>query len=131
MNSAMQNISRSQIFDAVKQMPNTELEDFVQQILVHQASKRSNNPADIETRLLKKIYRQFPTGKLSNLRQLRKKLEDEELSENEYQDLALPTDSPEEFHAQRMKDLMELLKMRGLALEETMAQICIKFPDYD
>ena len=131
MNSVMPNMSPSQILDAVQQLPNQELDDFVQKILTFRAGKRANSLSNVETKLLKKIYRKFPTEKLSNLRQLRKKLEEENLTEIEYRDLALLSDSLEKFHAQRMKNLVELSKMRGLGLEETMAQIGIKFPAYD
>ena len=131
MSSATQNMSQTQILDAVKQMPSSELEDFVQKILALQAKSRSNNLSDIEARLLKKIYRKFPAEKVSRIRQLKERAKTEDLSEIEYKNLALLSDSLEEFHAQRMKNLAELSKLRGLGLEATMAQIGIKFPDFD
>lgn len=84
-----------------------------------------------ETKLLKNIYRKFPAKKLARLKQLRKRLETADLSENEYEDLAALSDSLEEFHAQRMKNLVELAMIRGSSLDETMKQLGIKFPDYD
>lgn len=131
MSSATQNISQTQILDAVKQLPPSELEDFVKKVLAFQAKKRTNNLPDAEIQLLKSIYRTFTAKKLARLKQLREKLETEDLSENEYKELALLSDSLEEFHARRMKKLAELSKLRGLDLEETMAQIGIKFPNYD
>lgn len=131
MSSATQNMSQTQILDAVKQLPTSELEDFVKKVLVFQAKKRTNNLPDAEIRLLKSIYRTFSADKLARLRQLREKLETEDLSEKEYEELASLSDSLEEFHARRMKKLAELSKLRGLSLEETMAQIGIKFPNYD
>lgn len=131
MSSATQNMSQTQILDAVRQLPPSELEDFVKKVLVFQAKKRTNNLPDAEMRLLKSIYRTFSAEKLARLRQLRERLETEDLSENEYEELASLSDSLEEFHARRMKKLAELSKLRGLGLEETMAQIGIKFPNYD
>lgn len=131
MSSATQNMSQAQILDAVKQLPINELEDFVNQVLVFQAKKRANNLSASETRLVKNIYRKFSAEKISFLKQLRKKLAAADLSENEYEDLAALTDALEEFHAQRVKSLVELAKIRGLGLDETMAQLGIKFPDYD
>lgn len=131
MSSATQNISQSEIFDAIRNLQSNELEDFVQKVLTFQAKKRSNNLSETETNLLKKIYRKFQPAKLTRLKELRKKLETGNLGEIEYNDLAVLSDSLEEFHAQRMKGLAELSKLRGLSLEETMALIGIKFPDYD
>lgn len=131
MSSTTQNMSQAQILDAVKQLPTNELEDFVNQVLVFQAKKRTKNLSDAETRLLKNIYRKFPTEKLARLNQLRERLEAQDLSETEYENLASLVDSLEEFHARRMKNLVALAKMRGQSLEETMAELGIGFPDYD
>lgn len=131
MSSATQNMSQTQILDAVRQLPPSELEDFVKKVLVFQAKKRTKSLPDAETQLLKSIYRKFSAEKLASLKQLRKKSEVEDLSENEFAELTLLSDSLEEFHARRMKKLAELSKLRGLGLEETMAQIGIKFPNYD
>jgi hypothetical protein len=131
MSSATQNMSQTQILDAVKQLPQSELEDFVKKVLVFQAKKRTNNLPDTETRLLKSVYRTFSAENLARLKQLREKSEAEYLSEKEYEELASLSDSLEEFHARRMKKLAELSKLRGLSLEETMSQIGIKFPNYD
>lgn len=131
MSSATQNMSQTQILDAVKQLPTNELEDFVKKVLVFQANKRTNNLPDAELRLLKSIYRTFSAEKLARLKQLRGRLETEDLSENEYEELSLLSDLLEEFHARRMNKLAALSKLRGLGLEETMAQIGIKFPNYD
>ena len=131
MSSATQNMSQAQILDAVKQLPTNELEDFVNQVLVFQAKKRANNLSDAETRLIKNIYRKFSAEKSFLLKQLREKLAAADLSENEYENLASLTDSLEEFHAQRMKSLVALAKIRGLSLEATMTQLGIRFPDYD
>jgi Na+/phosphate symporter len=123
-------MSRTQILDAVKQLPPNELEDFVNQVLIFQAQRRTDNLPDIELRLLKNIYRKFPPKKFASLNQLREKLEKADLSENEYSELTSLTDSLEEFQARRVKNLVELAKIRGLKLEEMMAQLGIKFPDY-
>lgn len=131
MSSVTQNMSQTQIFDAVKQLPTNELEDFINQILVFQAKKRANNLSGAETKLLKSIYRKFSAEKLARLKQLRERMQTADLSEKEYEDLASLSDSLEIFHARRMKHLVELAKIRGLSLEEMMKQLGIKFPDYD
>ena len=131
MNSITQNMSQTQILDAVKQLPTNELEDFVSQVLVFQAKRRAKNLPEAETRLLKNIYRKFSSEKLARLRELKEKRLAKELNEVEYEELASLTDSLEEFHAQRMKSLVKLAKIRGISLEETMRQLGIKLPDYD
>ncbi len=131
MSSTTQNMSQAQILDAVKQLPTNELEDFVNQVLVFRAGKRAGNLSNTETRLIKNIYRKFPAEKAFLLKELRTKLTAADLSENEYENLAALSDSLEEFHARRMKNLVELAKIRGLGLEAVMTQLGIRFPDYD
>lgn len=131
MNSATQNMSQSEILDAVKRLPNRELEDFIRKILLFRAKERAGNLSDAELKTLKSIYRTFPAEKLARLKSLKKNLEAENLSEEEYEELSALSDSLEEFHARRMKKLAELSKLRGLSLEETMAQIGVNFPNYD
>lgn len=131
MSASTQNMSSTQILNAVKQLPANELEDFVSQVLVFQAKRRAKNLPDVETRLLKKIYRKFSPEKLARLRELKEKRQAKELNEVEYEELASLTDLLEEFHAQRMKSLVKLARNRGISLEETMSQLGIKLPDYD
>ena len=131
MSLVTRNMSQTQILEAVKQLPTKELESFVNQVLTFQAKKRTNNLPDAELRLLNRIYRRFSTEKLARLKRLREKLETQDLEETGYRDLAALSDSLEEFHARRMKNLVELAQLRGLSLEETLAQIGISFPGYD
>lgn len=131
MSIATENKSSAQILDAVKQLPTNELEDFVNQVLVFQAKRRAKSLPDMEVRLLKKIYQKFPAEKLSRLKKLREQREDKELNEIQYEELASLTDLLEEFHAERVKNLVKLAHIRGQSLEETMTQLGIKLPDYD
>lgn len=127
----MQNMSSTQILNEVKHLPPNELEDFVSKVLVFQAKKRTQNLPDVETQILKKIYRKFSSEKLLRLKSLRELRENNGLTEIEYEELAILTDSFEEFHAQRIKNLVKLAAIRGRSLEETMEQVGIRFPDYD
>ena len=131
MSITSQNLSSKQILDAVKGLPNKEFEDFVEKILVIRASSQTKNLRSNEAELLKKIYRKFSLEKLVRIRDLKVKRQSEELSEPEYTELAALSDSLEAFHANRMKSLVKLSKMRGLSLEETMRQLGINLPDYD
>ncbi len=129
MSVTSQNLSSKQILDAVKVMPNKEFEKLFEKVLSIRANAKNSNLTEPE--LLKKIYRKFSAEKLSQIKFLKNKLNSAELSETEYQDLANLSELLEEFHAQRMKNLVKLSKLRKLSLEETMKQLGIKFPDYD
>lgn len=131
MSVTSQNLSSKQILDAVKGLPSKEFEDFVKKILVIRANSQTKKNHTNETEILKKIYRKFSAEKLIQLRYFKQKRQTSELTEIEYAELASLTDSLEEFHAQRMKNLVKLAKMRGLSLEETMQQLGISLPDYD
>jgi hypothetical protein len=131
MSVTSQNLSSKQILEAVKGLPNKEFEKFVKKILVIRANSQTKNSHSHETEILKKIYRKFSAEKLSQMRFLKEKRQIEELNEAEFSELASLTDSLEEFHANRMKNVVKLAKMRGLSLEETLQQLGISLPDYD
>jgi hypothetical protein len=124
-----QNLSSKQILEAIKGMPNKEFEKFFEKVLVIRANAKDSHFNEAE--ILKKIYRKFSEEKLAKIRILKEKKQSEDVSESEYATLADLAESLEEFHAQRMKSLVKLSKMRGLSLEETMNQLGIKLPDYD
>jgi hypothetical protein len=120
MSVTSQNLSSKQILEAVKELPNKEFEKFVKKILVIRANSQTKNSHSHETEILKKIYRKFSAEKLSQIRFLKEKRQIEELNEAEFSELASLTESLEEFHANRMKNVVKLAKMRGLSLEETL-----------
>lgn len=130
MSATTPEMTSKQILNAVKRLPPRELEDFVNRVLVVQAKRRAKSLPDAEIRLLKKIYRKFSPKNSARLRELREKREAQELTPDEFEELALLTDSLEEFHARRMKNLVKLAQIRGLSLEEMLAQLGIRLPDY-
>lgn len=131
MSSVTQNISQTQLLDAVKQLPSKELEDFVNKVLVFRAKTRSGNLSGVETKLLKDIYKKFSAKKLTRIKQLREKLETVDLSEPEFAELAALNDSYEEFHAKRMENLVKFSNLKGWSLEDTLENLGIGFPNYD
>lgn len=131
MSVTSQNLSSKQILDAVKDLPNKEFEKFFNKVLIIRANSQAKNPRSNEAEILKKIYRKFSEEKLAQIRILKQKRQTEELNETEYAELAALTDSLEEFHANRMKNVVKLAKMRGLSLEEVLQQLGINLPDYD
>ena len=62
---------------------------------------------------------------------MKEKRQTQVLSDTEFTELAELSDSLEEFHALRMKNLVKLANFRGLSLEEVMQQLGINLPDYD
>lgn len=130
MSVSMQNLSSNQLLDAVKQLSAQELEDFVNRVLVFRAKRQTKTLPVSESEIIKKISRRFSPEKFGRMKVLQEKRLTSELAEIEYQELASLTDSLEEFHAQRMKNLVKLSKVRGLSLEETMNQLGIRLPDY-
>ena len=57
-------------------------------------------------------------------------LEEESITDAEYEELTRLTDRAEELHADRMAALVELAKCRGVSLAVLMDQLGIHFPEH-
>jgi hypothetical protein len=60
---------------------------------------------------------------------LKARLEDESITDAEYEDLTRLSDRAEELQAERMAAMAELAKLRGVSLPELMNQLGIQFPE--
>lgn len=65
------------------------------------------------------------------MRELQNKRIAEDLSPDEYEELAAFTDRLEELHADRLNAISKLADVRGVSLKEMMSQLNISLPDHD
>jgi len=77
-----------------------------------------------------RINQGFPEGLRERLATLRRKREDEVITDAEYEELTRLTDRAEELHAERMAALVELAQLRGISLSVLMDQLGIHFPEH-
>lgn len=123
--------SANVILTAVRQMPISEMEQLVDQVIAIRAERVAPYLTADESALLARINQSLPHDDRARMRALIARRDDETVSENEWQELAALTDRLELLHADRLSALAELAKLRGVTLDMVMNQLGIQFPDHD
>ena len=119
-------ISALDLLQAVQQLSQSELEQFLQQVLQFHAQKIAPSLSTKESELLIKINQNLPQ-ELGDLYQtLLEKRDRETLTESEYQQLLESTEQVEKYQAQRLEYLTQLAQIRQLSLTNLIAQMGLK-----
>jgi RNA polymerase-interacting CarD/CdnL/TRCF family regulator len=124
-------IEKEQLLDAVLQMPQNELEDFVRQVFSRKARERTHALSERESELLMKINRGLPRETQERLSELIKKRRAETISAEERRELKKLTDQVELLDAERLKLLIELSHIRDVPLEKLIKQLGLKPVPHD
>jgi len=107
------------LMEAVKKLTPEEFRRFWEQLLAWRAER--------EQKFLRTIQEnsQLPPKKQHRFNQLRRKLQDETISEREYEELLILWQEIERRNVERLKALIELAKLRGVSVQELMRQLGI------
>jgi hypothetical protein len=119
-------LSKQDLLEAVEQLSLSELEGFVQDIIVLKAKHHAPSLSKDETELLLKINQSLSPELQSRYQVLIDKRKEETLTEQEYQELIHLSDQVELHQAQRLEYLAQLAQLRQISLTDLMAQIGIK-----
>ncbi|WP_373478978.1 STAS/SEC14 domain-containing protein [Geminocystis sp.] len=119
-------LSQEDLFQAVKQLTITELEEFTQNVIAFRAKQITPNLSKKEANLLLKINQDVDNKIQQSYRILIKKKEAENLTENEYQELLNLTDIFEKYQWKRLKNLTELATLRQCSLSHLIEDLGIK-----
>ena len=114
------------LFQAVKQLTMTELEEFTQNVIAFRAKQITPNLSKKEANLLLKINQDVDDKIKQSYEILIKKKEAENLTENEYQELLNLTDIFEKYQWKRLKNLTELATLRQCSLSHLIEDLGIK-----
>jgi LAS superfamily LD-carboxypeptidase LdcB len=118
-------LSSAELLKAVEQLNLSELEQFVSQVIVLQAQRKANRLPQAEAELLLKINQGIPANLQRDYKELIAKRDDEILTEDEYQKLLQLTEEIEKIQAQRIENLAELARLRGISLSTLMENLGI------
>ena len=102
------------LLDAVAQLPLDELPTFVQQVAALRASRIAATSSADEPALLHQIHATLPEPQHSRYDELRVKLEDETLTDDEHDELLCLTDAMEVLQVKRAEAIVQLAGLRGL-----------------
>ena len=119
-------ISALDLLQAVQQLSQSELEQFLQQVLQFHAQKIAPSLSTKESELLIKINQDLPKELRDLYQILLEKRDRETLTESEYQQLLESTEKVEKYQAQRLEHLTKLAQMRQISLTNLIAQMGIK-----
>ncbi|OCQ91081.1 hypothetical protein BCD67_21910 [Oscillatoriales cyanobacterium USR001] len=119
-------ISALDLLQAVEQLSQTELEQFVEKILQVKAQRIAPSLSINESELLIKINQDLPQELRHLYQTLIEKRNQEHLTEPEYQQLLELTEEVEKYQAQRLEYLTQLAQIRQLSLTNLIAQMGLK-----
>ncbi|KAB8314501.1 STAS/SEC14 domain-containing protein [Tolypothrix campylonemoides VB511288] len=118
-------LSSEELLKAVEQLNLSELEQFVSQVLVLQAQRKATRLPQAEAELLIKINQGIPSNIQRDYEELIAKREDEIFTDDEHQKLLQLTEKIEQMQAQRIENLAELARLRGISLTALMENLGI------
>jgi len=119
-----------QLLKAVEQMPQRELDQFVERVVALRAGQRAPRLSPKESELLVKINQSLPADLQRLYDELIAKRRESALSEAEYDELLRLTEQVEAFDVKRVEYLAELARSRKTTLRALMKDLGIKTPAY-
>jgi hypothetical protein len=117
-----------QLLKAVEQMPQRELDQFVESVVALRAGQRAPRLSPKESDLLVKINQGVPADLQGRYDELIAKRRESALTEAEYDELLRLTEQVEAFDVKRVEYLAELARSRKTTLRALMKDLGIKTP---
>jgi hypothetical protein len=118
-------LSSEELLKAVEQLNLSELEQFVSQVIVLQAQRKAIGLPEAEAKLLLNINQSIPANIQEEYEELAAKRDDEILTDDEHEKLLQLTEEIETIQAQRIENLAELARLRGVSLTTLMGNLGI------
>ncbi|MEG3937873.1 STAS/SEC14 domain-containing protein [Microcoleus sp. S36b_A3] len=119
-------ISALDLLQAVQQLSQPELEQFIEQVLQLHAKNIAPSLPTQESELLLKINQGLPEELQHLYQALIDKRDRETLTESEYQQLLESTEQVEKYQAQRLEYLTQLAQIRQVSLTNLITQMGLK-----
>lgn len=124
-------IEKEKLLDAMLQMPQRELEQFVAKAFSLKARERTSALSEREAELLFKINKGLPPATQRRLNELIDKRRSETISTKELRELKKLTDQIEKSDAKRLELLTELAHLRNIPLRKLIKQLGLKPAPHD
>ncbi|MBI5650791.1 MAG: STAS/SEC14 domain-containing protein [Chloroflexi bacterium] len=124
-------VPTDKLLKAVGQLSQTDLEQFVFQVIALRAQRQASSLPHAESELLLKINEGVPPDIQTRYNELISKRQAETLTPDEYEELLGLTQQVEKLEVRRVEDLAELARLRGTSLTTLMQNLGIRPPAYD
>lgn len=119
-------MSALDLLQAVQQLSQPELEQFIEQIIQVKAQRIAPSLSTKESELLIKINQNLPQELRHLYQNLIEKRNQENLTASEYQQLLELTEQVEKYQAQRLEYLTQLAQIRQLSLTNLITEMGIE-----
>ncbi|MGB5961528.1 MAG: STAS/SEC14 domain-containing protein [Coleofasciculaceae cyanobacterium] len=123
-------LSSEELLRAVEQLSLPDLEKFVSKIIVLQAQRKAPTLPQAEAELLLKINQSVPLDIHKHYEELSVKRQTETLTLDEHRELLHLNEQIEKEQAQRIENLVELARLRGISLTTLMEDLGIQMVTY-
>jgi hypothetical protein len=120
------NIDLESLLDGVAQLDLAELERFALEVNHLVAQRKAPSLPKRESELLQQINQGLPDARRKRYEELNEKLLGETLEPAEHEELGGLIDEIEWFDVERLRNLIELAHLRGVPLDQLMAQLGIQ-----
>ncbi len=111
------------ILESVEHLSLSDLERLMNEVVALQARRKASCLSKDESRLVQKINKGLPPGIRKRFGELSAKRQAERLSPDEHRELSHLTDQIEKSDAERMKNILELARIRGVDIEFLMEEM--------
>lgn len=120
--------SPEQLLAAIDQLDTTELRPFVSQVVARAAHRMAPSLPAREAKLLQLINQGLPSELDHRCRELNGRRRSDSLDPSEREELLRLTDEVERLQAERVRHLIQLAEIRGVALPKLMDDLGIEPP---
>lgn len=119
-------IDLEEMLNGIARLEADELEKFIDKALALQARRRAPSFSKDESDLLEKINEGMSADEWMRYEALNNKLHEETISPDEHQELLQLIDHIEQADAERMKNLIELARIRKTSVDALLSQLDIR-----
>jgi len=119
-------VETDELLKAALQLPQVELEQFVQRLFSLKARERTSVLSEREAELLDQIYQKLPDDTQQRLNELIKKRQAYTITPDELRELIELTDQAEAFDVARLELISELAHLRNVPLAQLIQQLGLK-----
>lgn len=123
-----QSLDLDEVLAGVAQLNTSDLEQFMQQVGSIVAHRKAPSISAREEELMAQIMLNMPQSWVRRYNKLHRKMQSQQLNEDEYSELEKMIALLEKKNAERLQAMIELSQIRGLTLHALMSQLGIRWP---
>lgn len=118
-----------QVLEGIAHLDLLALDEFTDKVIALRAKRQATSLSLTESELLQKINHGLPLSLRLRFRALRQKLQENSITESEYEEYLSLADQIELADAERINHLAKLAALRNISIAQLVTQLDIQQPD--